>query len=75
MNPGQLLENAKKLSGIRGVVVQGRYDLLCPPSTAHTLLTRWPDARLRMVETAGHSLYDPGVREAVVAAIEDVSRV
>lgn len=75
MNPGQLLENAKKLSGIRGVVVQGRYDLLCPPSTAHALLTRWPDARLRMVETAGHSLYDPGVREAVVAAIEDVSRV
>jgi proline iminopeptidase len=68
------LENAGKLSGIRGIVVQGRYDLLCPPSTAHALLKAWPDAVLRMVEAAGHSLYDPGVRDAVIAAIDDVSR-
>lgn len=74
MDPGQLLENAGKLSGIRGIVVQGRYDLLCPPSTAHALLKAWPDAVLRMVEAAGHSLYDPGVRDAVIAAIDDVSR-
>ncbi len=74
MKPGQLLENAGRLGGIPGVVVQGRYDLLCPPSTAHALLAAWPDAQLRMVETAGHSLYDPGVRDAVVAAIEELSR-
>ena len=74
MKPGQLLENAGRLRGIPGVVVQGRYDLLCPPSTAHALLAAWPDAQLRMVETAGHSLYDPGVRDAVVAAIEELSR-
>lgn len=74
MDPGQLLENAGKLGGIRGIVVQGRYDLLCPPSTAHALLKAWPDAVLRMVEAAGHSLYDPGVRDAVIAAIDDVSR-
>lgn len=74
MKPGQLLENAGRLRGIPGVVVQGRYDLLCPPSTAHALLAAWPDAQLRMVETAGHSLYDPGVRGAVVAAIEELSR-
>lgn len=74
MDPGQLLENAGKLSGIRGIVVQGRYDLLCPPSTAHALLKAWPDAVQRMVEAAGHSLYDPGVRDAVIAAIDDVSR-
>lgn len=75
MKPGQLLENAGRLMGIPGVVVQGRYDLLCPPSTAHALLATWSDARLRMVETAGHSLYDPGVRDAVVAAIEELSHV
>ena len=74
MHPGQLLENAGKLSKIRGIVVQGCYDLLCPPSTAHALLKAWPDASLRMVETAGHSLYDPGVRDAVIAAIDDISR-
>ena len=54
--------------------MQGRYDLLCPPSTAHALLAAWPDAKLQMVETAGHSLYDPGVKDAVVAAIEELSR-
>lgn len=74
LNPGQLLANAGKLAGTRGIVVQGRYDLLCPPSTAHALLSAWPDATLRIVEAAGHSLYDPGVRDAVIAAIEDISR-
>ncbi|MGD9837580.1 MAG: prolyl aminopeptidase [Afipia sp.] len=74
MAPGQLLANAGKLAGIRGIVVQGRYDLLCPPSTAHALLKVWPGATLRMVQAAGHTLYDPGVRDAVIAAIDDISR-
>lgn len=74
MVPGQLLDNAPRLKGIPGLVVQGRYDLLCPPSTAHALRARWPDAKLRMVEAAGHSLYDPGVRDAVIAAIDELSR-
>lgn len=74
LEPGQLLANARKLAGIPGIVVQGRYDLLCPPSTAQALLRVWPDATLRIVEAAGHSLYDPGVRDAVIAAIEDISR-
>jgi proline iminopeptidase len=75
LRPGQLLENAGRLKGIPGAIVQGRYDLLCPPSTAHALLKAWPDATLRMVETAGHSLYDPGVRDAVIEAIDGLSRI
>lgn len=74
MKHRQLLENAGSLKGIPGLIVQGRYDLLCPPSTAHALLAVWTDAKLRMVEAAGHSLYDPGVRDAVIAAIDDLSR-
>ncbi|CAN5289907.1 prolyl aminopeptidase [soil metagenome] len=74
MKPGQLLEHAGRLKGIPGIVVQGRYDHLCPPSTTHALLKEWPGATLRMVEAAGHSLYDPGVRDAVIAAIDEVSR-
>ena len=74
MKPGQLLEQAALLKGIPGIVVQGRYDLLCPPSTAHALLKEWRDATLRIVEIAGHSLYDPGVRDAVIAAIVELSR-
>ncbi len=75
MKPGQLLKNSGRLKGIPGIVVQGRYDLLCPPSTSHALLEEWPDATLRLVDAAGHSLYDTGVRDAVIAAIDELSRV
>jgi proline iminopeptidase len=73
MRPNQLLDEAGKLKGLPGVIVQGRYDLLCPPSTSYALARRWPDAELRMVERAGHTLYDPGVRDAVMRGIADTA--
>jgi proline iminopeptidase len=73
MRPNQLLEDAGRLSGIPGIIVQGRYDLLCPPSTSQTLTARWPDAEIRIVEGAGHTLYDPGVRDAVMKGIADMA--
>jgi proline iminopeptidase len=73
MRPNQLLEDAGRLSGIPGIIVQGRYDLLCPPSTSQTLAARWPDAEIRIVEGAGHTLYDPGVRDAVMKGIADMA--
>jgi proline iminopeptidase len=73
MKPGQLLADAGKLGGIPGLIVQGRYDLLCPPATSLALAAVWPDARVRMVEGAGHSLHDHGVRDAVMKAIADLA--
>jgi proline iminopeptidase len=73
MRPNQLLDEAGKLEGIPGVIVQGRYDLLCPPATSYALATRWTDADLRIVPGAGHTLYDPGVRDAVMRGIADVA--
>jgi proline iminopeptidase len=73
MKPNQLLDNAQRLEGIPGIIVQGRYDLLCPPETSHALAARWRDAELRVVEGAGHTLYDPGVRDAVMKAIADMA--
>ncbi|MGM4919216.1 prolyl aminopeptidase [Tardiphaga sp. 813_E8_N1_3] len=73
MRPQQLMEDAGKLAGIPGVIIQGRYDFLCPPATSHALATRWQDAEVRIVEGAGHSLYDPGMRDAVMKAIADVA--
>ena len=73
MRPNQILEDVDKLRGIPGVIVQGRYDLLCPPSTSHALAARWPDAELRIVEGAGHTLYDPGIRNAVMRGIADLA--
>ncbi len=73
MTAGQLLAEAGKLKGIPGIIVQGRYDLLCPPATSHTLGTVWREAEIRLVEGAGHTLYDPGVRDAVMKAIADIA--
>ena len=73
MKPGQLLAEAGKLRGIPGLIVQGRYDLLCPPATAHALGALWPDSEIRLVEGAGHSLYDRSVRDAVMKAIADLA--
>ena len=73
MRPDQLLEEAGRLAGIPGIIVQGRYDLLCPPATSYALAARWTDAEVRIVEGAGHTLYDPGVRDAVMRAIADMA--
>lgn len=71
--PDQILQNAQRLSGIPGLIVQGRLDLLCPPATAHALASRWTTAELRLVEGAGHAMSEPGVMEAVRAAIRDLA--
>jgi proline iminopeptidase len=73
MKPDQLMAHAGQLKAIPGIIVQGRYDLLCPPSTSHALAAVWPNAEIRIVEGAGHSLYDPGVRDAVMKAIADLA--
>jgi proline iminopeptidase len=73
MRPDQLMAEAGRLEGIPGIIVQGRYDLLCPPATSHALAARWPQAEIRLVEGAGHSLYDPGIRDAVMKAIADLA--
>jgi proline iminopeptidase len=73
MQPDQLTREAGKLAGIPGIIVQGRYDLLCPPATSHALGSVWREAEIRIVEAAGHTLYDPGVRDAVMKAIADMA--
>ena len=73
MQPSQLMTEAGRLDGIPGIIVQGRYDLLCPPATSHALQAAWPQSEVRVIEGAGHTLYDPGVRNAVMKAIADMA--
>ena len=70
--PNQLLANAHRLAGIPGVIVQGRYDLLCPPKNAHALAAAWPQARLELLDHAGHSMTEPGVMEAMRRAVTEL---
>lgn len=63
--PGELLANAYRLAGIPGVIVQGRYDLLCAPANAFALVEAWPDAEMQLIDNAGHSMTEPGVMDAM----------
>lgn len=68
MPEGQLLKDIGKVRNIPAVIVHGRYDVLCPASTAWDLSKLWPEAKLRIVADAGHSAFEPGnVHELVMA--------
>jgi proline iminopeptidase len=68
MQEGQLLRDIGRIRNIPAVIVQGRYDVLCPPSTAWALSKTWPEAKMRIVPDAGHSAFEPGnVHELVMA--------
>ena len=68
--PSQLLRDADRLAGIPGVIVQGRYDLICPMRSAWELHRAWPGAELIVVPDAGHSAFEPGIASALVAATD-----
>lgn len=70
LEEGQLLRDADRLAGIPGVIVQGRYDVICPPRAAYDLNLAWPDSELIMVPDAGHSATEPGIAAALVSTME-----
>lgn len=68
--PNQLLDNIDRIRHIPTVIVQGRYDVVCPAITAWDLHTAWPESELHLIATAGHSAFDPANTEALVAATD-----
>ena len=59
-----------RIRHLPGTIVQGRYDIVCPPVTADALARAWPEARYVVVPDAGHSALEPGIRAALVNATE-----
>lgn len=68
----QILNNMKKISHIPAVIVQGRFDMICPPVSAHKLASLWPASRLVMVPKAGHALSEPGISRELIQAMDAV---
>lgn len=67
---GGLLKQMYRLAHVPAEIVQGRYDMICPAVTAFDLVAAWRMARLTVIPDAGHSALEPGVRRALVAAVE-----
>ena len=66
----QLMLNAGKLGHIPGVIVQGRYDVICPPQTAWELHKAWPNSALTIVDDAGHAVTEPGILHHLIEATD-----
>jgi proline iminopeptidase len=67
---GQLLRDAGRLAGIPARIVQGRYDVVCPPVSAWELHRAWPGSALDMIPRAGHAVTDPGMLDALIDATD-----
>ncbi|MBC6443102.1 MAG: prolyl aminopeptidase [Rhodobacteraceae bacterium] len=70
---GQILADMHKIAHIPATIVQGRYDMICPPRTAVALHKVWPGACFVMVPNAGHSLSEPGIVSALVGIMDDLA--
>jgi proline iminopeptidase len=66
----QLLRNVERIRKIPAVIVQGRYDVVCPMRSAWDLHRAWPEADLRIVQDAGHSAFEPGNISELVQATD-----
>jgi proline iminopeptidase len=67
---GHVMRHMDRIRGIPGHIVQGRYDMICPPHTAHALHEAWPGSTLRMVGAAGHALSEPGITAELVSIMD-----
>lgn len=65
-----IIENIGKIRHIPAVIVQGRYDVVCPAMSAWELHKAWPEAKLTIVADAGHSAREPGIARALVHATD-----
>ena len=71
---GQILNRMDRIAKIPGIVVQGRYDMICPPSAAWEITAKWPLGELRMVRNAGHALSEPGISAELVRAMDQIGK-
>jgi proline iminopeptidase len=65
-----LLDQVRKIRHIPGVIVQGRYDVVCPMESAWALHRAWPEADLRIVRDSGHSAFEPGIVHELLEATD-----
>ncbi|GGX40087.1 proline iminopeptidase [Tateyamaria omphalii] len=70
---GQILAHAGRIKHIPGTIVQGRYDMICPPDSAYALAQAWPMGELKMIRNAGHALSEPGISAELVRTMDRIA--
>ncbi len=72
---GWLLKHVDKIARIPGRIIQGRYDVVCPATSAYELHQRWPGSELIIVPDAGHSASEPGIRSRLIEATDHFGKL
>ena len=70
----QLIRNIDRIRHLPGIIVQGRYDVICPPHSAYRLHQAWPEAKFQIIPNAGHAAMEPGTTAALVQATEQFKK-
>ena len=70
-NENQLLDNIDIIRDIPSVIIQGRYDMVCPPTTAYELHDRWPESKLIIAPFSGHSAFEKEITHELIKATND----
>lgn len=74
LESNQILRDAHKLANIPGVIVHGRYDVICPLDNAYLLHKAWPNSELQIIREAGHASREPGIVDALVRATDEMAK-
>ncbi|WP_188150965.1 prolyl aminopeptidase [Teredinibacter waterburyi] len=73
LDSDQIVRNMDKLEGIPGIIVHGRYDMVCPLDNATAIHKHWQDAELHIIRDAGHSSREPSIVDALVKATDEMA--
>lgn len=74
LTENQIIKNTPALEGIPGIIIHGRYDMVCPLDNALQLHHHWPDSELHIIRDAGHASKEPSIIDALVRATQDMAR-
>ena len=74
LEENQILRDAYRLEGIPGVIVHGRYDVICPFDNAYLLHKAWPGSELNIIREAGHASREAGIVDALIRATNEMAR-
>ena len=72
---GQIIAQMDKIAHISGFIVQGRYDMICPPKSAWDLAKAWPKSDLRMIRNAGHAMSEPSISSELVRIMDLIAEM
>jgi len=70
----QIINNMPKIAHIPGIIVHGRYDMVCPLDNSYELHKAWPESRLEIIRHAGHAALEPGITDVLILATNELAR-